>query len=314
MKQEFLERANHIATDNVSSQQQILKDTLDLLLNFAADDPSAPNFVGYLKSLSTAMSNAQSQMSSLSNVCRLVISASDRMEPNGISTYLKSLRDKIETASSLAASRASALVSNGKSYATISQSEFVIKTFEQASAENKHVTVFVMESRPLFEGRQTARALTKMGHRSILVSDASIGFFINEIDSAIIGADSILSDGMLINKIGSYPLAACCAAAKKNFYAVTSILKYDSEKTSDDFVNKEESADEIYANPEFSELPSEGLFEKDPSRKMLSVEVRNLYFDKVKPEFVTSIVTEVGIIVPRSGLEVLNSKMRELYG
>jgi translation initiation factor 2B subunit (eIF-2B alpha/beta/delta family) len=294
MKPEFLERADRIAADNISSQQQILKDTLDLLSAFSLDDISNTSFVRDLKSLSTAISNAQSQMSAVSNMCRFVISASDRMNHEEICAYLKSLRDKIGIAPSQAARHASGLIANGKNYATISQSEFVLQTFERAAHEGKDATVFVMESRPLFEGRQTARALMKMGHRAVLVSDASIGFFINEIDSALVGADSILSDGTLINKIGSYPLAACCAAAKKNFYTVTSILKYDSEKSPETFINKEESANEIYANPEF--------------------EVRNFYFDKVDPEFITAIVTEIGSISPLSGLYELNSMMRELYG
>ncbi|HUI31316.1 MAG TPA: translation initiation factor eIF-2B [Candidatus Acidoferrales bacterium] len=300
MKPELLERANRIAADNISSQQQILKDMLDLLMNFSAQDAYALNFIQDLKLLSTAIANAQLQMSALSNMCRLIVSASDKLKPGDINTYLKNLWDKIENSSSIAASKASKLISDGKSYATISQSEFVTKTFERASSENKHVTIFVMESRPLFEGRQTARALTKMGHRVILLSDASIGFFINEIDSAFVGADSILSDGTLINKIGSYPLAVCCADAKKKFYAVTSVLKYDSEKTSDDFVNKEESADEICANPEFSEGTCG--------------EVRNFYFDKIKPELVTAIITETGSIFPSSELADLNSAMREIYG
>jgi len=294
MRPEFLERANRIAADNISSQQQILKDTLDMLSAFSVDEASLASFVRDLKSLSTAISNAQSQMSAVSNVCRFVISASDRMNHEEICAYLKSLRNKIETAPYQAAKHSSGLVANGRNYATISQSEFVLTTFEQAADEDKHVTVFVMESRPLFEGRQTARALMKMGHRAVLVSDASIGIFIKEIDSAFVGADSILSDGTLINKIGSYPLAACCAASRKNFYTVTSILKYDSENTPENFINKEESANEIYANPEF--------------------EVRNFYYDKVDPRLITAIITEIGTVSPLSGFDNLDPMMMELYG
>lgn len=294
MKEEILERARQIAGDNISSQQQILKDTLDLLLDFSSEASFIPSFTQDLKSLSTSISNAQSQMSALYNIFRFVISASGKLKPTEFSIYLKGLRDKIETASSQIASHASGFIQNGKSYATISQSEFVIKTFEQAAHENKLVSVFVMESRPLFEGRQTARVLTKMGHDAILVSDASIGFFIDKIDAAFIGADSILSDGTVVNKIGSYPLAACCAAARKDFYVVTSILKYDSSKTSRDFVNKEESANEIYSNPEFKVL--------------------NFYFDKIDPQFITSIISEVGRISTLPDPSNLNSMMLELYG
>jgi translation initiation factor 2B subunit (eIF-2B alpha/beta/delta family) len=293
MKLEYLERAIHIATDNISSAQQILKDTLDLLFDFSLNNSGTANFEAELKSLSTAMSDAQSQMSALSNICKLVISASYRLKPDKIGPYLDALRKKVGEASSKTASETRKLISNGKCYATLSQSEFVIKSFEQAAAEKRFATIYVMESRPLFEGRQTARVLKKMGHRSILVSDASIEFFINEIDSAFVGADSILSDGTLVNKIGSYPLAACCAANKKNFYVVTSVLKYDPERTVNNFVNKAESAHEIFANSEF--------------------EVKNFYFDKVNPEFITAIITEVGSVLPLSVFDKLNPAMSEIY-
>ncbi|MCL4509456.1 MAG: hypothetical protein M1470_00045 [Bacteroidetes bacterium] len=294
MNIEYLDRANRIATDNISSAQQILKDTLDLLFDFCVTNFEAENFVRELLSISTALSNAQSQMSALSNICRLVISASGKVTPGEMALYIDALRQKAGEASSKTASEATKLIANGKTYATLSQSEFVIKSFERAANENKTATVYVMESRPLFEGRQTARALKKMGHRPILVSDAAIGFFINEIDSAFVGADAILADGTLVNKIGSYALAAACAIAKKNFYAVTSVLKYDSEKNIAGFINKEEGAHEIFANPEF--------------------EVRNFYFDKVNAELVTALVTEVGSFSPLSGLEALNAAMRKMYG
>lgn len=293
MKTEYLERTNRIATDNISSAQQVLKATLDLLFDFYKENCESENFVRELKSISTALSNAQSQMSALSNICKLVISASDKLDPEEVGPYIDVLRHKVSEASSRAAGEATKLIANGKSYATLSLSEFVIKSFEQAANENKHVTIYVMESRPLFEGRQTARALKKMGHRPVLVSDASIGYFIGEIESAFVGADAILADGTLVNKIGSYPLAASCADAKKSFYAVTSVLKYDSEKNIDSFVNKEEGAHEIFANPEF--------------------EVRNFYFDKIKAELVTALITEVGSLSPVSGLDELNAAMRELY-
>lgn len=294
MKTEYLERANRIATDNISSAQQVLKDTLELLYDFSVENCRAESFIRELKSLSTTLSNAQSQMSALSNICRFVVSASGKLKPEEMCPYLDVLLRKVGEAAPKAAAEASKLVTNEGQYATLSQSEFVLRCFERAASQNKIATVFVMESRPLFEGRQTARALKKMGHRAILVSDASIGAFITRIDAAFVGADAVLADGTLINKIGSYALAAACAAVGKKFYAVTSVLKYDSEKNADTFVNKEESAHEIFANPE--------------------IEVSNLYFDKVEPGLVTALMTEIGGILPTTEIEKLNAAMREMYG
>lgn len=294
MKTEYLERANHIATDNVSSAQQILKDTLDLLLDLCAKYSAEEGFIAELKSISTTLSNAQAQMAALSNICRLIESAAAELPAEEVGTYISVLRKKVGEASSRAAREASGLVSDGGVYATLSQSEFVIKTFETSAATGKTAAIYVMESRPLFEGRQTARALKAMGHRPILVSDASIGFFIGAIDAAFVGADAVLSDGTLVNKIGTYALAAACSVAGKKLHAITSVLKYDPRKKAGNFLNKEESPHEIFPNPEF--------------------EVKNVYFDMVDPHLVTSVVTEAGSLSPLSDLAKLDDALKELYG
>ncbi len=294
MKAEYLDRANRIATDNVSSAQQVLKDTLDLLLDFCGKNSGEEGFIPELNSIASTLSNAQAQMSALSNICRLILSASSRLPAADIGAYISVLRQKVGDASARTAVNAAGLVTDGRSYATLSQSEFVMKTFETAAAEGKTVTVYVMESRPLFEGRQSARALKAMGHHPVLVSDAAIGFFVERIDAALVGADAVLSDGTVINKIGSYALAAACAASGKEFHTVTSVLKYDPEKDAARFLNREESPHEIFPNPEF--------------------EVKNVYFDKVPPDLVTSVVTEAGDIPPALGLAKLETAMKELYG
>lgn len=300
MKTEYMERANRIATDNVSSANQVLRDMLDLLLDFCSKHSDEEGFISELKSLSTTLSNAQAQMAALSNIGRLIESASGKLAAGQIGSYISVLRQKVGDASARAAQEACGLVTSGKSYATLSQSEFVGKTFQKAADEGRTATVYVMESRPLFEGRQTARALKAMGHEPVLVSDASVGFFIHSIDAAFVGADAVLSDGTLVNKIGSYALAAACSVAGKKFHAVTSVLKFDPSKSAADFLNKEESPHEIYPNPEF--------------------EVRNVYFDTVPSRLVTSIVTEAGSMSPLSALEQgtfgakLEAATREIYG
>lgn len=294
MKSEYLDRASRIATDNVSSAQQILMDTLDLMSDYCRATASEENFFQDLRSLSTALPSAQAQMAALSNVCKLIIYSLNGAGPSEVGTYIDGLKSKVSSAPARAAVEASKLVVDGGSYVTLSQSEYVLKAFEFAAGDGKLATVYVMESRPLFEGRQTARMLRKMGHRAILISDASPGLFVKEADAAFAGADAILGDGTLVNKIGTYPLAALCSMENKPFYAVTSVLKFDSEKTSEDFVNKQESAHEIFANPEF--------------------EVANFYFDRISPRLVTAFLTEAGVFSPATDLEKIDAAMRTTYG
>jgi translation initiation factor 2B subunit (eIF-2B alpha/beta/delta family) len=300
MKKEFMERISKIASDNVSSAQQVLRDMVDLAIEFSQRELTSPSFSEDLKSMCEAIASGQSQMAALKNTCTF-ITKRIRSDSKSISEYLYNLKEKIDRSSQIAGQAASNYLHDGQSYATISHSEFVLHTFESAAREKKYFKVFVMESRPLFEGRLTARALAKMGHHPVLVADAAVGIVVNEIESAIAGADAIYSDGTLINKIGSFPLAAACNLAMKKFYAVTSALKYDGTRRLEDFKPRAESPQELFTSPE--------------------IECLNTYFDAVPANLIDAVITEVGTFFPRqSGPEVdrwcdaLLHSMKEVYG
>ena len=69
--------------------------------------------------------------------------------------------------------------------------------------------IYVSESRPLFEGQRVAETLSPY-FKTHLIIDAAIGTFIDEIDLVLIGVDSILVDGSIVNKVGT--LFSCISA------------------------------------------------------------------------------------------------------
>ncbi len=66
--------------------------------------------------------------------------------------------------------------------------------------------LFILESRPLLEGHTVAEVLSSH-FKTNLIIDAAMGKFINQINLVLVGIDSILKNGAIINKIGTYPLA-----------------------------------------------------------------------------------------------------------
>ena len=94
------------------------------------------------------------------------------------------------------------------------------------NAESPPFIVYVLESRPKLEGRKVAQELSKKFETHLLV-DAAMGKFINEIDIIIIGIDSILRDGSIINKIGTYPLSVLAKSNKRPVYAIGDSFKYN---------------------------------------------------------------------------------------
>ena len=94
--------------------------------------------------------------------------------------------------------------------------------------ENKNYDfeIYVLESRPLLEGIRVAEILSSH-FKTNLIIDAAMGKFIDDIDLVLIGVDSVLKDGSIINKIGTFPLAVLANERNIDIYAVGDYFKYN---------------------------------------------------------------------------------------
>jgi translation initiation factor 2B subunit (eIF-2B alpha/beta/delta family) len=145
---------------------------------------------------------------------------------------------------------------------------------------NYNLELYALESRPLFEGRRTAEILSKY-FKIHLIVDAALGKFIDQIDMVLIGVDSILKDGSIINKIGTYPLVLVANANKKKVYAVCDSFKYNLRSHFGEPILIEEK-------------PSNEIYNKDIINNFL--EVHNYYFDITPSMYISGIISDLGIL------------------
>ena len=103
--------------------------------------------------------------------------------------------------------------------ATLSASEGVLAAMRELAKDGRKVRALVAESRPLYEGRDTARALVAAGIEPWLVTDAALSMLVSQASAVWIGADAVTDVGVL-NKAGSYTLAL---AAREHGVPVWSI-------------------------------------------------------------------------------------------
>ena len=90
-----------------------------------------------------------------------------------------------------------------------------------AHTQGKHLHVLVDETRPFMQGaRLTAWELQQAGVPLTLITDNMAGYFMQrgEIDYVIVGADRIVANGDVANKIGTYSLAVLARAHRIPFY------------------------------------------------------------------------------------------------
>ncbi len=152
-------------------------------------------------------------------------------------------------------------------------------TVREALKGKPEVRVITPESKPLSEGVRLARELAEGGLRVTLIADAAIASFIGEADAALVGADGVLADGSIVNKVGTRLLALAAADEGVPLYVVCTTAKFDVMS----LLGRKPVIEEGEPG-EFAEVPG--------------VEVRNLLFEVTPARLVTSIVTERGAMGP----------------
>jgi eIF-2B alpha/beta/delta-like uncharacterized protein len=173
---------------------------------------------------------------------------------------------------------AARLIKDDATILTHSRSSTVSETLKQAVAMGKGIRVIVTESRPLLEGRVVAEELSDLGVPVTFVVDSAIGTLMATADLCLVGTDSVLFDGSIVNKIGTYPLAVTAREHSKPFYVVCEKSKLNLRSIFE---------------PEFE------IEEKDPSEvlphpKKSLITVSNPYFDRTPGKFVSKLITEDG--------------------
>jgi len=159
-------------------------------------------------------------------------------------------------------------------------SSLVTAILLEAKKQGKDFKVINTETQPRLQGRKTAKKLLKAGVEVIHVVDSAMRWAVrhHQVDLILIGADSITSEGTIINKIGSRLLALVAHEEHVPFYVASPLLKYNPE-TNLGILETIEMRDpeEIWENP------PEGI------------EILNPAFETVSRRYIDGLITEAGI-------------------
>ena len=159
----------------------------------------------------------------------------------------------------------------------------------RAKEEGKRVRVYVDETRPLLQGaRLTAWELIREGIEVILICDSVAGEVMREgkIDKVIVGADRVVANGDVANKIGTYSLAVMARENGVPFYVACPFSTVDLSIPGGEKISLEKrSPDEI------TQINGKRIAPK-------GVEVYNPAFDITPAKYITAIITEKGIHRP----------------
>ncbi len=159
----------------------------------------------------------------------------------------------------------------------------------------KDIRVIATETRPVLQGaRLTVYELVREGIDTTLITDNMVGYVMYRgmVDAVIVGADRILADGHVINKIGTYTISVLARQHNVPFYVAAPKSTFDLETPVEKVVIEERDPEEVRTVFGGCRITLE------------NVKVFNPAFDITPPSNVTAIVTEYGVIYPPFRLNI----------
>ncbi|CAN0225388.1 unnamed protein product [Ectocarpus sp. 6 AP-2014] len=94
------------------------------------------------------------------------------------------------------------------------------------AAETKHFSVLVAEGRPDGAGFKAAAALSKVGVPVTVVLDSAVGYHMEMADLCVTGAEGVLENGGIVNKVGTFQMAVLAKAYNVPFYVAAESYKF----------------------------------------------------------------------------------------
>ncbi len=189
--------------------------------------------------------------------------------PNLAYNYLKNMDKRVE----LLASR---LIKDNMVIFTHCHSTTVIGALKKAR-ERVNFEVHNTETRPLYQGRKTAKKLADLKIKVTHFVDSGAEEALERANIVLLGADLITPKGIVYNKIGSYAISELAKKHKTPLYIVTNSWKYSK----DDIKIEERPPEEIW------------------NIKNNFIKIRNPAFEDIPPQNIKAIVCELGVFSPK---------------
>ena len=272
-----------IREDRTTPAVELVRNGVDAITLFITHFTGTPSdFFNDLMKISEVMITSQPSMAPFFHLANTLLLAAeghdDLEEMKEVSKEaIKNLVDHIQKSVVRISKIARGLIPQGGRILTHSYSSTVLRTLTDAKEEGKDFEVVCTESRPMCEGLQLAKKLSENRIRVRLEIDCAAPYTMKDIDVVLVGADCITPYG-LVAKVGTYSLALGAKEKGIPFYALCGTEKLLGAGMAKKYRILRKEPREVWPD-----APQ-------------GVEVFNFYFDATPLNYLTSILTEEGIL------------------
>jgi translation initiation factor eIF-2B subunit alpha len=183
--------------------------------------------------------------------------------------------------------------------------------WEAAHNQGKHFDLIVLEGRPDGSGAQAAQFYADCTNIPVtVVLDAAMMYCMERVDLVLTGAEGVVENGGVVNKLGTAALAACASAQGKPFYVAAESYKfarlypfsqrdlpdYQAKAVSFDFYDTtttKSSADKSSETDDAASVSAPTKIAMSPT-----IKVENPPVDFTPAKFITLLFTDLGVLTP----------------
>lgn len=166
-------------------------------------------------------------------------------------------------------------------------SRVVTAVLLHAASQNRRFSVIATETRPTLEhpppGLGMASRLTSSGIPFTLIVDSAVAYVMPQVDFILCGAEAVVENGGIINKIGTYQVSIVAKEFNKPLYVCAESFKFARLYPLD-------QGDIPNAQAQFNPFPDITI----PSNMNYNFPLR----DYTPPSYISLLFTDLGILTP----------------
>ncbi len=282
------ERTLGLGEDRVSGASSLGRRAVQIIARIA-ESPEIESKDDLYKNMLTLflkMRTIQRSMATLQNMTGKFLYLVDSKRTNSTSLhdfrqsafeFEREILSASEAEAENAAKNLANIIPNDARVLTHSYSNTAKRAFEYIARGGGEIEVWVTESNPGYEGRVLASDLNETGLQVRIVPDSDVPVILEDVDVVVVGADSVLVDGSIVNKIGTRKMAVEAEAKNVPFYVICETSKFSA------------------ANLLGEEVEIAQIFDVTPSK------------------LIRKIITELGPLEPDDVADRIKIMLRELY-
>ncbi|KAF4551279.1 Initiation factor 2 subunit-like protein 2 [Elsinoe fawcettii] len=228
------------------------------------------------------------------------------------------IRERITVADTAIATTAAQKIHEGARVVTFGKSSIVERTLLQAHGQGKKFSVAVLDSRPLFEGRNLVRALSKAGVKVTYALLPAASHVLRDASVVLLGAHAMMANGRLYSRVGTagvamlahgrdVPVIVCCESVKFTDRVALDSIVLNEVAPSEELVLEAEKQEVV---EKVEEKAKAGKGEKEEKKTVdtglqgwkdvQGLQLLNILYDVTPAEYVDMVITEYGSLPPSS--------------